>query len=143
MCNSDEKKQVYDRWTHEDNLINHRLTWLLTSQTIFFSGYGLILRYGLIKENIAGNQLDIVLKLIPYLGISTGLLVFFAILAAVKILHKLKKTNKFNGKSNGQQSKNLNYNHYEISNFSFFGGLVPPLIIPTLFVGSWIFLIIT
>lgn len=141
MSVSDEEKQIYERWTHEDNLINHRLTWLLTSQTIFLSGYGLIVRYGVGKGSIADSNLDHVLELIPYIGISTGFLIFCAILAGVMVLCKLKQRNHFNRKSNDQQLKNRYYRHYDLSYFSFFGGLVPALIMPILFVVSWIYLI--
>jgi len=38
-----KKKHFLIRWRHEDNLINHRLTWLLISQTILITGYASII----------------------------------------------------------------------------------------------------
>ena len=29
-----------EQWTHEDNLINHRLMWLILSQGLLFTAYG-------------------------------------------------------------------------------------------------------
>ena len=29
-----------EQWTHEDNLVNHRLMWLILSQGLLFTAYG-------------------------------------------------------------------------------------------------------
>ena len=43
MPEIEKEKLARDRWWHEDNLINHRLNWLLTAQIALFAGYGWII----------------------------------------------------------------------------------------------------
>lgn len=33
-------RALREQWTHEDNLVNHRLMWLLLSQGLLFTAYG-------------------------------------------------------------------------------------------------------
>lgn len=40
----DQTEDLREKWTHEDDLINHRITWLFVSQTLLFAGYGLLLQ---------------------------------------------------------------------------------------------------
>lgn len=63
---------------HEDNLIDHRLTWLATSQTIFFAGY--VLQF----TAMAPSSPPRFLKWgIPLFGIISCLLIYASILAAL------------------------------------------------------------
>ena len=43
MPEIEKEKLTRERWWHEDALINHRLTWLLTAQIALFAGYGWII----------------------------------------------------------------------------------------------------
>ena len=33
-------RALREQWTHEDNLVNHRLMWLILSQGLLFTAYG-------------------------------------------------------------------------------------------------------
>ena len=33
-------RALREQWTHEDNLINHRLMWLILSEGLLFTAYG-------------------------------------------------------------------------------------------------------
>lgn len=35
-------RALREQWTHEDNLVNHRLMWLILSQGLLFTAYGTI-----------------------------------------------------------------------------------------------------
>ena len=50
-----------EKWIHEDNLVNNRLTWLILSQTILFAGYGI-----LITRNIKDTHIFDLLSVIIY-----------------------------------------------------------------------------
>ena len=60
----------------EDQLIANRLSWLLTSESILFAGYGVILRGDMTSKYQASRIFFIV-------GITVSILIFVGILAAV------------------------------------------------------------
>ena len=33
-------RALREQWTHEDNLVNHRLMWLILSEGLLFTAYG-------------------------------------------------------------------------------------------------------
>ena len=39
-------RALRDQWTHEDNLVNHRLMWLILSEGLLFTAYGNLTRAG-------------------------------------------------------------------------------------------------
>lgn len=63
---------------HEDNLIDHRLTWLATSQSIFFAGY--VLQFTAEEKSPPPSFLK---AGIPLFGIVSCLLVYASIFAAL------------------------------------------------------------
>jgi hypothetical protein len=77
-----------EKWTHEDHLINHRLTWLLVSQTLLFGSDGFLnqtLTHWFFCPTDAQRQHIIFLvETIPVVGrISAGLLLFGVVAALI------------------------------------------------------------
>jgi hypothetical protein len=77
-----EYRKIREMWEHEDELVNHRLNWLLTSQTILFAGYATQ------KEEVN------IRKLIALLGGLTSFILLLSIIAAVWALFILRKRSK-------------------------------------------------
>ena len=75
-------KEPHELWHHEDTLINHRLTWLLTSQSLIFVAYG----WALNSEN--GIKIT---KTIIKVGLFTSSLIFIGLLAAILAQIVLRK----------------------------------------------------
>lgn len=71
--------------THEDDLVNSRLTWFLVVQSLLFAAYGVVL-------NITqGDGLNTLQTAIPWVGIAASILVFSSVLGArLAILHMKK-----------------------------------------------------
>lgn len=72
--------------THEDSLINNRLTWLLTIQGLLFTAYGLALR-----ETVKSSELVSLIFLLKILGIMTSFLGLTGILAAVFSIREIEQ----------------------------------------------------
>ena len=77
-----------EMWTHEDHLINYRLTWLLVAQTLLFTGYAGLLEVLLDgQKNVRGHNRDILLSLvkdvIPALGGIIAIVVLLGVVAAL------------------------------------------------------------
>jgi hypothetical protein len=70
-------KEYVDRQKFEHELIDRRVTWLLTSQTILFAAYGL----GASKENVIS---PLFLNAVAVSGILTSLLLFLGIVAGLR-----------------------------------------------------------
>ncbi|TWW09427.1 hypothetical protein E3A20_14400 [Planctomyces bekefii] len=67
-------KEPAELWQREDDLINHRLTWLLTSQGLLFAGYGWI---------FPQPQLSGLAWVVAYLGLISSLLIAAGLVGAV------------------------------------------------------------
>ena len=65
-------KEPHELWHQEEILINHRITWLLASQSLLFAGFGWI------KKD--DNSLALILA---NLGLATSAFILLGILAAV------------------------------------------------------------
>jgi hypothetical protein len=70
---------------HEDGLITSRLNWLITSQSFLFAAYATLFRNGGAQE-VAGREVPLLVRLIPLIGLCSGILIYTAILAGVVAL---------------------------------------------------------
>ncbi len=87
-------QDLREKWVHEDNLVNHRLTWLLVSQTLMFAGYGVLLdSLGRCPSPSQASHIRRLLTYLPFFGIATSLLILGGIVAAVWALIILRRRN--------------------------------------------------
>jgi hypothetical protein len=77
-----------EKWKHEDELINQRLTWLLFTQTILFAGYANILS----KE--LNSHIETFLLLMSIFGILFCCVIGVSVAAAIYAMFDLKKQAK-------------------------------------------------
>lgn len=85
---------VRARIEHEDNLIVQRLSWLVASQSFFFTAYAIVTN-GLATQpqSIRSHfmeQLELLFRLIPIVGALTCVLIYVSILAAVVSMNRLR-----------------------------------------------------
>lgn len=83
MPEIEKEKLARERWWHEDVLINHRLTWLLTTHIALFAGYGWII------EKITQTGHDLILYgrfvwLFPLFGFISALAFLVSIISAIR-----------------------------------------------------------
>jgi hypothetical protein len=124
-----------EQWTHEDKLINHRLGWLMNSQTILFAVYGVLLGAKVPGTSVPFDnnlliQIPSMLKLIVKLGCITSLLLWLSVLAAVMALNALRK---HAGGQNDPRPLNPGA-------LSFYLGIISPLGLPLVFCAAWLYL---
>ncbi len=75
---------------HEENLINRRLTWMLTFQGFLFASLSLFVNK---KEDILPTDVILLLEqLIPYVGICVSIVILLGIVAAYRSITHNKKT---------------------------------------------------
>ena len=119
MSEIEKEKLARDRWWHEDNLINHRLNWLLTAQIALFAGYGWII------EKITETGRDLLLYghfvwLFPLFGFISALAFLVSIISAIKGQTRI-----------AAQFPEINF---PVDKWEW----VAPIVIPLLFLLAWI-----
>jgi hypothetical protein len=87
---------VRARIEHEDNLIVQRLSWLVASQSFFFTAYAIVTN-GLATQpqSIRSHfmeQLELLFRLIPIVAALTCILIYISILAAVVSMNRLRNS---------------------------------------------------
>jgi hypothetical protein len=70
---------------HEDDLITSRLNWLITSQSFLFAAYATLFRSGGAQQVVRAEVPPLV-RLIPMIGMLSGILIYTAIIAGVVAL---------------------------------------------------------
>jgi len=86
---------VRARIEHEDSLIVQRLSWLVASQSFFFTAYAIVTN-GLASQPQSirthfMEQLELLFRLIPVVAALTCILIYVSILAAVASMRRLRK----------------------------------------------------
>jgi hypothetical protein len=130
-------KDATERVHREHDLINFRVTWLVTVET------GLILSYGFSSGT---NPVKELRSYIPWLGIGVSLLLYIAILAALNaILHWYGQAKEL---VNGIDKSTVVINHPQVAlhnpvgrNRTHLAGFAPPATLPSVFIVLWIVII--
>src|ERR1043166_7894961 len=82
---------IRKRIEHEDNLLNQRLSWIVSSQAFLLTGYAVLLNAPLElrnKEFVHAHAL--LMKLIPLTSICVTVLLWFGILAGILAMRDLR-----------------------------------------------------
>jgi hypothetical protein len=124
---------------HEDNLIGSRISWYVTSQSFLFSAYAIIAS-GIQPNTVTtgGDPKHTLLTIIPSIAIATSAMILVAIISGLKAMSDLRGWyNRFAGKLT---STPLPPVHGERSNRIM--GAATPVLLPLLFLGVWVFLLV-
>ncbi|GAI05679.1 unnamed protein product [marine sediment metagenome] len=123
-------KEVYNRYRselrHEDNLINHRISWFLVAQTLLFTALGVALKYN--KTALAATVILV--------GFFSSLLIFVSVWAATKPFFD------YRGRLEGVMQEGDSDDEYpqlsrEVGTIK--RGFVAPFDLPIIFGIAWLF----
>jgi uncharacterized membrane protein YidH (DUF202 family) len=117
----DKQEKYEQRLQFEHELINRRLTWLLTSQSILFAALAFVLE----KERMDPLQKEFS-KIISVLGISIALAILIGVIMgiAAKIL-------------TWQDSKKAGAKHFGVRTWITFTAFIPDVFMPIAFAVAW------
>lgn len=77
---------------HEDQLINHRLSWLVSSQAFMLTAFAITLNAPVLFVNPVYARLNgILYTLLPWTGMVSALLLYPSILGAIIALRRLRR----------------------------------------------------
>lgn len=74
-------RALREQWTHEDNLVNHRLMWLILSQGLLFTAYG----------TLSTAKLHWLVFGFPFFGIAVAAVIGVSIFAALAAIEEVNR----------------------------------------------------
>ena len=124
---------IRKRIEHEDNLLNQRLSWIVSSQAFLLTGYAVLLNAPLElrnKEFVHAHEL--LMKLIPLTSICVTVLLWFGILAGILAMRDLRACAETHPESSHIQGRPLTR----------VIGLATPALVPVVFLITWLLLML-
>jgi hypothetical protein len=122
---------------HEDNLISQRLSWFVAAQAFLFSAYAILLNAPP-QTRLQGfaTQQEILFSLIPLVAIGVSILIYLTVIAALLAMANLRRLLKNYVEDSALFPPVQGYRQ------TFVVGQATPILIPFLFMSSWIVLLI-
>jgi hypothetical protein len=124
---------------HEDDLMNTRLNWFITSQAFLFTAYAITA--GNIQQagtTTSHERLDALLYLIPLMAVAISAVICFGIVAGVLAMRTLRQQyhKYFDESAAGDLPPVQGYRTTQVL------GISVPLVLPVLFLLVWAFLLL-
>lgn len=124
---------------HEDNLINQRLSWFVAAQAFLFSAYAILLNApAQVRLQAFATQQDILFPLIPLVAIGMSILNYITVIAAMLAMANLRRLLETHVK----EKESALLPPVQGYRQTFLLGQASPILIPFLFMISWIVLLI-
>jgi hypothetical protein len=74
-------RALREQWTHEDNLVNHRLMWLILSQGLLFTAYG----------TLSAAKMHWLVFGFPFFGVAVAAIIGVSIFAALASIDEVSR----------------------------------------------------
>jgi hypothetical protein len=126
------------RMDHEDELITSRLNWLIISQSFLFGAYATLFRSGGTRQATGPDAAHLV-QMIPIVGISTGFLIYTAIIAGVTaLMHNRSLLRAHLETIKGKDAAFPQVQGYRAMAYL---ALAAPILLPLVLIAVWCFLL--
>src|SRR5688572_22432397 len=123
---------------HEDNLINQRLSWFVAAHAFLFSAYAILLNAPAeVRLQRFATQQEILFFLIPLVAIGVSILIYITVIAAMLATANLRRLLKTH-----VNEKDALLPPVQGYRQTLLLGQASPILIPFLFMLSWIVLLI-
>jgi hypothetical protein len=125
---------IRGRMDHEDGLVASRLNWLITSQSFLFAAYATLFRNGG-AQPVAGQGIPLLVRLIPFIGICVGGLIYTAIIAGVVALMRNRRLLRLHLMA--VQARDPDFPRVQGYRPMAWLALLAPILLPLVLVGAW------
>jgi hypothetical protein len=126
---------IRKRIEHEDNLLNQRVSWVVSSQAFLLTGYAMLLNGPPVLRSEAFNRThQLLMTLIPITSIAVTALIWLAILAGILAMRDLRAC--------ATQHPSYNASHVQGRALTRRIGLAVPALIPIAFLVTWLLIIL-
>jgi hypothetical protein len=130
---------IRERIDYEENLLNQRVIWLIFSQSFLVSAYAIMLNSPPEpKSPLYGELQSSLMWLLPILSLILSIIVYMSVISALYHISELRKSFE-------TYPKDDTIEHFPAMNDTSFIrrlGALPPIVVPLLFIGAWVFLLI-
>jgi hypothetical protein len=126
---------IRKRIEHEDNLLNQRVSWIVSSQAFLLTGYAILLNAPLQLRNeefVRAHAL--LMKLIPLTSICVTVLLWLGILAGILAMRDLR--------SCAEKHSGYEASHVQGRPLTRVIGLATPALVPVVFLITWLLLML-
>jgi hypothetical protein len=124
---------IRKRIEHEDNLLNQRVSWIVSSQAFLLTGYAILVNA---PSQLRSEQLvrdhTLLMKLIPLTSICITVLLWFGILAGILAMRDLRACARAHPGYEG--------GHIQGRPLTRVIGLATPALVPVVFLITWLLL---
>jgi hypothetical protein len=128
-------QEIRRRIEHEDNLLNQRVSWIVSSQAFLLTGYAILLNgpAELRSERFARDH-ALLMKLIPFTSIAVTILLWLGILAGICAMRDLRAAAKMH--------HSFEASHIQGRPVTRLVGLTTLALVPAVFLITWLLLIL-
>jgi hypothetical protein len=114
-----------ERLDREDELLHHRTTWVVGSQAFLLNAYGnCLVGSAMEAQNPRARSLEFLMHLLPWTGVSSLVALYLGVFAALLTMRRLRR-----GAGEGVVPLRM-------------AGTVGPLLVPAVFLATWILLMV-
>jgi hypothetical protein len=127
-------EEILRRVEHEDNLLNQRVSWIVSSQAFLLTGYAILLNapMGLRTAEHARDH-ALLVRLIPITSLCVTVFLWVAMLAGMAAMRALR--------SGAEKHSNHEANRIQGSRTMRRLGLVPIALVPGVFLVTWLLIV--
>ena len=128
-------ENIRHRIEHEDNLLNQRVSWVVSSQAFLLTGYAILLNGPQVLRNENFNHThELLIKLIPLTSIAVTALIWFGILAGILAMRDLRVC--------AAKHPSYDASHVQGRALTRRLGLAIPALVPVAFLVTWLLLLV-
>ena len=126
---------IRKRIEHEDNLLNQRVSWIVSSQAFLLTGYAILLNAPLqLRSEHFERSHALLMKLIPLTSICVTVLLWFGILAGIWAMRDLRAC--------AERRSEYEASHIQGRPLTRVIGLATPALVPVVFLITWLLLVL-
>jgi hypothetical protein len=136
---ADFYRLIRERLDYQENLMNQRVNWLVFSQSFLFIAYTTLLNSPPEpKSPIYGELQSFLVLLIPALSLISSILIYMSVFGSLFYMSNLRRTFE-----SYPEDETIKY-FPPIQSTTLIRriGELPPLLLPLLLIGTWVFLLI-
>ncbi|HEY9697886.1 MAG TPA: hypothetical protein V6D10_11525 [Trichocoleus sp.] len=130
---------IHEQISNEDSSMNERVNWLIFSQSFFFGGFATLLSSPPNPENGKYAELhNLLLWIIPGISLATSILIYSGILVSLIYMADLRKLFQ----TYPQDNTVAHFPPIQGTTITRRFAQMPAIVVPLLFISTWVFLLI-
>ena len=133
---ADWYRTIRDQIQHEDNLTVQRLSWLMATQSFFFTGYAIVANASpQVRNPLLAKEQDLLFNIIPAVACISNILIYCSVIAGVLAVDRLRRAYAAHVYPVGD------FPEIHGSRLTRWLGMASPILLPLVFLIAWLIVI--